>query len=531
MKRDYLLVFAVAAAIAMCACSNRRTFAVSSLQGNYAFYANGTTVNSSDMIDIAGTIDLDGKGNVIGGEQTYDNASSSVAETDSINSSGSSITVGSDGRGTLTLSVAATSPSVPPTETFSVVQVNDKHLLITEFDTNATADGSMDLQTSPNSVPMGGNSFALLDNWNALSFGGVITSDGTNITAEEADDDLAGQPNFQFSAPPITGAIAPPSGAYGTIALYDEAYGGNLEFAYYVVGPEAFRLIEIDGPASQGGTNFYMAGSMFGQGAAAGAFSPASLSGSFVFRQSGPDIALLFGAAGEFTTNGSDAFSSGVIDENDIFIAPVLAGNVSGASYIVDSDGYGYAVLPSYGGALINFGMYVVDPALNITDPNSTTGGGGALMTDLDTDSLGVGFAVPQTSAAKFAGNYAFDQEGLYISETGSTPAGGFYGLVGKLNATGSTLSGTADFNDLDNSGLTPGLTLAGTWTADTSNPGRLTTQIAVNGSTPPVDVTLYQANSNLLLHVSTDWTTASGSGSNPYGTGTLATGVIEKQQ
>jgi hypothetical protein len=268
-----------------------------------------------------------------------------------------------------------------------------------------------------------------------------------------------------------------------------------------------------------------MAGSMFGQGSAAGAFSPSSLKGSFAFTQSGPEAYFYeFGIAGEFTTDGSAAFSSGVVDENDADVAPSLAADISATSYTISTDGYGYATLPSYGGILQNFGVYMVDPAINIADPNSTKGGGGALMTDLDNYSLGIGFAVPQTAGATFTGNYAFNQDGAYVVPSGNTTVGGLFDMAGRIVSKSSNLTGTADYNDVDNSGLNPDVAVTGSFTADNANPGRATAQVSLNGSTPANNVTLYQANDDLILHVDTDWDTTNH-------VGTVATGVIEKQQ
>ncbi|HXW62994.1 MAG TPA: hypothetical protein VEJ45_10360, partial [Candidatus Acidoferrales bacterium] len=113
---------------------------VGNLSGTYTFFANGTDVNGN-AISVAGSIVLGGA--KITGEQDYfDLSSIKVYPADPIVNG--TISVGNDGRGALTLD-----PTSAPMETFSITVVNNKHILITQFDGNATANGSLDFQTAP----------------------------------------------------------------------------------------------------------------------------------------------------------------------------------------------------------------------------------------------------------------------------------------------------------------------------------------------------------------------------------------------
>jgi len=48
-------------------------------------------------------------------------------------------------------------------------------------------------------------------------------------------------------------------------------------------------------------------------------------------------------------------------------------------------------------GDIAKFGIYAVDPALNILDPNGpATDGGGALIAEMDANLVGTGSLVPQ---------------------------------------------------------------------------------------------------------------------------------------
>jgi hypothetical protein len=267
---------------------------VTNLTGTYTFFANGTDANQ-DPTSVAGSIVINGAtGMITGGEQDYfDDFSGDIFPSDPI--TGGTIVVGSDGRGTLTLT-----PTAAPAETFSITVVNNKHILISEFDSQATSNGSLDFQTAPTSVPTGGNAYALMDASDANAFGGVLTSNGTIATATESDDDLLGVADFDFLT--MTIAFTPPDpNGRGTVTFVDPNFnlGAPFTLAYYVVGPEAFRLIETDSIG-------FATGSMYGQGT--GTFSGAALGSKFVFGQSGieaPGIGSgIYSAAGQFAGDG-----------------------------------------------------------------------------------------------------------------------------------------------------------------------------------------------------------------------------------
>ena len=67
-------------------------------------------------------------GTVTGGEQDYFNVNTPAVFTANPITAGT-INVGSDGRGTLSLT-----PTSAPVETFSITVVNNKHILITQLE-------------------------------------------------------------------------------------------------------------------------------------------------------------------------------------------------------------------------------------------------------------------------------------------------------------------------------------------------------------------------------------------------------------
>jgi len=481
------------------------------LVGPYTYFMNG--FDKVGPYSVVGTVVLDGNGNITGGEQDAFNLGlDTILTSDVIQPATGAVVVGSDGRGTITLT-----PTLANVETLSITVVNNSHVLITEFDLLATTTGTMDLQTAPTSVPTGGNAFAVFDLENAFVYGGVFSSDGASaITEGDGDASFDGDVDFDDN---VTGFFsAPDASGRGTInlsipSLADGTDLETMQFAYYVVGPEVYRLVEIDG-------DFFASGSVYGQGSAA--FSSSSLGGSFVFGLSG-DEDFAFGsyaAAGQFTGDGDEGFSAGVADINNGDGPAVLAGSLTDAEYFVGPSGYaGFEVSGESTDGLENFGVYLVDPALNIADPNSTTGGGGALMIELDDDNVGTGIVVPQTANATFTGNYAITEDGFYAFQQAESE----FDLVGQVSSDGtSTFSGLADLNDILETGLNPGIAVSATYAADEANPGRITATVTLGELEIPDTETIYQASSSLLLHVDV------ASGEDFI---TIGLGVLEQQQ
>ena len=500
--------------------------AVMGLVGTYTYFMNGWTDNGP--YSAVGSVVLDGNGDITGGEQDAFNFNTSTLFTaDAIQPATGAVVVGSDGRGTITLT-----PTLAPVETLSIAVVNDKHVLITEFDLVATTTGGMDLQSAPTSIPTGRNAFALFDTADYFSYGGVYSSDDSStITTGEIDANF----EFEFDIDDTVSGFytAPDAAGRGTISLSlpifrKDSIGPinsdrpiaaqtgvqNMQFAYYVVGPEVFRLVEID-------SNFFASGSIYGQGSAI--YSYGSLGGNFVFGLSGEEDYGIGGyaIAGQFTGDGEGGFSAGVADVNEGAGDPVQAGTLTDSENFVNTDGYaGLEVGGNNIAGLTTFGIYFVDPNVNIADPNSSTGGGGALMLELDDDNNGIGFIVPQAESATFSGNYAFTQDGAYETEDSFS----FFDIIGQVNSDGtSTFTGSADFNDILNTGLNPDITITATYADDEANPGRIAALVTLAGAEVPNTITLYQASSGLLLHVDVD--------SSADEIGTVGLGVLEQQQ
>jgi|HubBroStandDraft_6_1064221.scaffolds.fasta_scaffold02145_9 hypothetical protein len=486
--------------------------ASSTATNNFVFYASGEEITGSTY-SVAGVVAIstDGNNTIIGGEQDYNDG----MVTTSPQPSGDFITSGTlafadDGSGNATLTLVTDNPNVgvSGTETFALSYANTNHALIVQFDGSATSFGSFDLQTSA-ATPVSA-SFSFTDtgadsSGAPVADGGVFTLDGSSNITGFFDTNDAGAPVLDTPIP--SGVSAGPTDSLGR----GNVIGGlasAVTINYYVVGPEVLRTINAD-------TTDTAVGSAYGQGATP-AFSAGSI-GTSVFN-AGSSLGL-YAAAGQFTTDGSANFT-GVADENESVLddnAPVTG--PIGGTYVMASDGYGAMNFTTVLNSMTTFGIYAVDPTLNILDPNNPLApgsGGGALIAEMDS-LVGIGALIPQTdtaladvtSPATFGAQGRTNTDGVGNDEFDFVGTGPFSGGV-LDNATGvlsdpvGALTGAAgEFN----------ATFNGTFTDDGTHVGRSTSTLTVSATdgtdftAVPLTVTAYEANPNQLFWIETDGT------------------------
>ena len=476
---------------------------------NFVFYATGqeSTINPKAaplFYAIAGVVTIEtsgpNPGEVLGGEQDFNDADG-VTATDTF--TGGMLTVDpTTGEGTLTLQTNDDSFGDFTTplgeEEFAVQFVNANHALVTQWDVTATSSGSLDLQTAI-STPSGNFAFTLSgvdSSYLPVVSGGVFSISGGSLsgTFDFNDDGTVVTGNAFPGGVTVT---APDALGRGTI----NDSGVATTIAYYVVGPEVARIIDIDPGDSGAGV-----GSAYGQGA--GAFSNSSL-GTFVFEDLGNPWFEFSDAEGMLTTNPGAGTVQGVGDVNEsgsVFSAATIPS--ADTTYSIGANGYGSLTIAN--GDLQDvslLGIYMTDPTLNLNDPNNTaTGLGGALITDLSL--IGSGVIVPQTdtATASFAGNYGFGAQAFDGNNLGQE-----FDFVGQgavasnaLNGTGYISDPFADFNG--GTKVFSGATFTGTATPDGSNPGRYLMSVSPLVITPArpgvasYDVAVYQASGAQLF-------------------------------
>ncbi len=439
--------------------------------GNFYALAGAFTINP-----VSGAVVPNGGG--VGGEQDYNDGTGVTSKPAGDSITGGQLNVDpATGQGTLTLDTSNLSLGVGGTEEFGVQFVNSNHALIVQFDGSATSSGSLDLQTLPNPLAPPSGSFAFTlsgvdPESGSFVAGGVFAASGTSITSGTYDCDIQGSATFGTAIPGGAKILAPDAFGRGTITGSDicalvlpNSAPVDLTFRYYVIGPEAMRIIDVD-------TTDTAFGSAFGQGSGPGPFTIGNSVFSVASSSWGPS---LYAAIGMFTPTpgepavrvrpegiiggGSGTFS-GLGDDNELDSLFIVSQASISGNYTFNGSGYGNVTITSDGvgdeglGDVSYLGIYMVDPNLNINDPNNPAGGGGALVADLDDFVLGTGVLVPQTdntSASFFAGNnYAFGaQDFNYANCCVSEFEGWELDVVGQGSVSaGGVLSGTGTISD-----------------------------------------------------------------------------------
>lgn len=499
--------------------TNSAAFANANLQistsggiaGNFAFYVSGLDANN--VYALAGAITISSNGSVTAGEQDYNNASNINISDDTITSGVLSFDPNL-GLGTLTLNATKLG-----TEVFALNFVNNNHALIVEADGLATSSGSMDLQTLP-STPSGGFSFTLAGTHSSgemFVYGGVFSLSGTSLTngMMDANDGHGGITTGQD----FTGTLmAADTSGRGTGTLTNTIGGLSNTIAYYVVGPEVIRIIDMDKSDNA-------IGSAFSQGASAGNFTDASI-GNSVFSIQSNFAGNLYASVGQVFPSGAAAVGAkavqpeaavtnnftGVADVNEELVGFLDAQPISG-TYSVASNGYGSLTISPAGtlGDVSVLGIYATDPNLNLNDPNNTaSGGGGAVVSDLDLNLAGTGVLVPQTdnSTASFAGNYALGFQDFINTVTQS----GELDFVGNATATATAptlLTGNGTVSDpfdlLGGASASLSASFTSPIVPDGANLGRYAISpfsVTVDSVTTPIPylATVYQASGGQLF-------------------------------
>ena len=480
---------------------------------NFVFYASGEDLNGTYSVAGVVAITTDGNNTIIGGEQDYNDGNgitSPQPEGDFI-SSGSLVFAG-DGSGNAILTLITNNMAVGAsgTETFALSYANLNHALIAQFDGSATSSGSFDLQSSVATPVSASFSFVDIgaDNTGApVSDGGVLTLDSSSTITGFFDTNDAGVPVLDTAIP--AGVVAGPTDSLGRGNVVG-GLAGAVSINYYVVGLEVLRTINVD--AADTGV-----GSAYGQGATP-AFSPASI-GTSVF--SVGNGAGLYGVAGQLTTDGSANVTGGTGDENEFVLdgaTPAEGATPLTGTYALAANGYGSINFTSENlNSVATFGVYAVDPTLNVLDPNSPLdgGNGGALIAEMDS-LVGIGALIPQTdpTLGDVAPIITFGAQGVptaggsgvefdFVGE--GTMAGGVFAGAGALSDPAGTFTETAEGGEFN-------ATFGGTFTDDGTGVGRSTsaplTVSATNGTdftAVPVTVTAYEANGSQLFWIETD--------------------------
>ncbi len=338
-------------------------FGPAALNGNYVFEASGRDTSAKvppSVYHVAGVLQADGSGNIIGGELLYENQ----PENNSVDViTGGSYTVGStDGRGTITLNTGDTGIGVNGVLTFSLAMLSGSHGLITQFDTSASSTGTLDLQTpySATNLLSGGYAFVTsgvdssAEGRLPLAMGGVFNVDGVGtISGNGSVMDLIDNGTTTTGVGLTTaGSVASPDQFGKIIVNLNPAFPGSpaITIAGFIVDDTHIKLIERDQLFAVTGGVAYAQGSKTGTFTGNGAFNTTVVYSTTGFSTVSGSTEQPTAYAGEFTANGSGSLINGYTDENQFGI--LTTDSLTG-SYAVDTSGTGRVITSNvfYGGS------------------------------------------------------------------------------------------------------------------------------------------------------------------------------------
>lgn len=459
---------------------------------NYVFAISGDDANGSPF-HAAGVFTVSSTGTAITtGEQDFADFDGEVHDTIS---SGTIATSTSAGDGNLTITLQTGDPCIGPgsngscssgtgsgVEVLNVSPISSSKGVLTEYDSWATAKGTLDLQSTTLATPSGGYAFSLgLDpypDYIPLVFGGVLNVDNAggagNISGNGSIFDIN---VFGSGTALALQSVIPPSNVTGpdtlglvTFNIYSsgvlqDGSTPGLVLLGYMVDSGHIRLVEN---SNADALQFFMGGTAIGQ-TGTGTFSASSVSGStYIFSTSGNDQSAnaLLQAAGALTFN-ADGSVSGNLGFNDLDAQSPQGGTVLAAEVGATPCSSGTAVTPCYtvdavgtgadGGTgrvtITNLTDSTTNPTFNYNLELYLDGNGHATVISLDsTDVLG-GMSSQQTgsfSTASFNGSYAVNAGGVEITDFDE------FESAGQVVANGlEAFEGAADLNWIFSSGPT----------------------------------------------------------------------------
>ena len=394
--------------------------------GTYVYNISGQDNNGSYFVVGAFAVK---SGAVTGGEQDFVDDGSSY--TDNLNASNSTITT-SNGSAVITLATANNNIGVSGLETLHGTLVSGSRLLITQFDTFASATGSIDLQTGA-AQPSGGYAFMVNGSddgspVNQLAIGGVLNFNAGTLSTAGSVFDYNDGGDFGQAQGFASGSVSTPD-TFGRIT-FNLAPNSSSKFpgfilTGYIIGSK-IQLIENQNDSLNG----VVGGVALSQGSNAGKFNSSSpmVSGqSYAYGLSGEDSNGLLTMAGGFGLN-ADGTLGGRLAFNDI---TNHNGNSITGTYTVDPTGRVTLnnVLASNLNVSFTFQLYL-------------DGNGNALSIGVDDLEASGGLAyLQQAPSSDYEGNYALSAQG-FLNQPGA-PA---WAAVGPINISSDNITGTTDY-------------------------------------------------------------------------------------
>ncbi|MGA8619576.1 MAG: hypothetical protein WB660_13800 [Candidatus Sulfotelmatobacter sp.] len=406
-------------------------FSASNLNGTYVFSSTGAD-SSGAFLTMVGSLSANGSGSISSGTVDIWGLD---AEASAQPITAGSYKITSDGRGqilfntnvtTINSSGAPTTTGIPFTLDF--VLISNAHGFVTEFDSNGTGSGTIDLQSTVSQAQLAGSyAFGLSGVGNSTSAtpiatAGALTLDSTGaVTAGQEDinnDGLySGAPSAIATTSTVTVGTAPATASLVVTGV------DTYTFDVYPIDTTHLKLIETDG-------KLLTAGDAYTQGTSIP-------TGQLVFTMAGENASSGTPLdSGGWLTNTSGTISAGLEDFND-------GGNVNTAS------GVGGSFSPvTAGRAEVSLSGFVNGAASDVPGtytfaayPFTFNGGSGIQLLEIDDAGITSGAAYPQ-SATTLAASQGY---GLNLTAFNSV---GEEDDIAEFTTTASGFSGLVDLND-----------------------------------------------------------------------------------
>ena len=431
-------------------------FGLSSLKGTYAFTTTGRVVTTTGETSLArvGSFVADGMGHITGGVEDVNEAT--VGANAAVQITGGSYTVNADGRGTLTLDVAAT--GAPSTINFGIVLTSGKSGSV------PASDGLMIDETSTTNQASTGSGNFVLQNTNAFQttlITGTYTFDFSGVDAGGAPQSIVGEisassggitggfeddnDNFAISNG-LTGTgsfIADPQNS-GTLSSFGRGLVtiANETYAFYIVDPTRLvRLVSIGNgatvpPMLTGDAVLSNIPAGVGNGGFAFLVAGSSASGNGLIR------------VGRFTAAGT-TLSNLLMDVNDN-ASENQFNNFSNGSITNYDPTTGRGTL-SFGTSTATFTFVFYLSSRNSGVIQEQTLGGNSVPIAVADGSILSQFGSPFTGS-NISGPYAMNWSGI-VTSNGSQDE---EDLVSQVSVTNLSLNGTSDIFQFTTTNFTP---------------------------------------------------------------------------
>jgi large repetitive protein len=455
------------------------------LRGAYAFFFSG--FDTQGVVLATGQFTADGAGNISSGTEDMNRVSGA-----SINAALSgTYTLGTDGRGTLTLTATNTLTNQKLTAIYQLVLDSTGNARFLENDTGSTTPPPLPTRGEGIIKPQVGSSFSAANfsgNY-AFAFSGqdLTTAPAALVGVVHADGASSFSPGtLDFNDAGLYSPAVPTSGNFSSSSTAGRVVATlvfqipssaqvTLNFICYFVSPGDLFVIEID---TTDATHPKIGGEMILQNPSV-VFDNTALSGGSVISGTGLDSPNASAFVGLLAPNGS---GSATVNFNQNDGGTISQGTLIPGTYLMTTNGRveftGFGALgPRMAAAYltgVNQGFLVG------SDKTATVG--------LLENQTGGPF-----SAASVMGSYALSAPAPADNSVSS--------IIGQTTANGTgTMQGVVD--EVDSSGQNPAESFVGNYSVGSSGQGTMTTNTPVG---IPTNLAIYVASPSMVRAISTD--------------------------